>query len=61
MCDDYEGAMACEDTCFFVHVLQHEEGASQRSVSAEVWTVKVVVCGLYDNQAFNQNQTVSSF
>ena len=44
MCDDYEGAMACDDTCFYVHVQQREEGASpQRSVSAEVWTVKVVV------------------
>ena len=47
MCDDYEGAMACDDTCFYVHVQQHEEGTSQRSVSAEVWTVKVVVCVLY--------------
>jgi hypothetical protein len=34
--------MACDDTCFYAHVQQHEEGASQRSVSAEVWTVKVV-------------------
>ena len=42
MCDDYEGVMACDDTCFYAHVQQHEEGASQRSVSAEVWTVKVV-------------------
>jgi hypothetical protein len=39
--------MACDDTCFYVHVQQHEEGASQRSVSAEVWTVKVTVCVLY--------------
>ena len=35
--------MACDDTCSYVHVQQHEEGAPQRSVSAEVWTVKVVV------------------